>query len=38
VQWKRFIAEHDSWKREKDLKNAKEVVVEFKGRVNTKVR
>ena len=38
MQWKRFIAEHDSWKREKDLENAKEVVVEFKGRVNTKVR
>jgi len=26
MQWKEFIAEHDSWEREKDLENAKEMV------------
>jgi len=31
VQWKRFIAEHDSWKKEKNLENVKELdVVEKK--------
>jgi len=30
--------EHDSWEREEDLENAKEVVAEFKKRVNTEVR
>jgi len=34
VQWKEFTAEHDSWKREEDLENAKEVVAEFERRVN----
>jgi len=38
VQWKGFIAEHDSWKREEDLENAKEVVAEFEGRINAEVR
>ena len=38
VWWKRFMAENNSWKKEKDLENAKEVVVEFKGRINEKVR
>ena len=38
VQWKEFIAEYDSWEREKDLKNTKEVIAEFKIRVNTEVR
>jgi len=32
------MAEHDSWEREKDLENTKEVVAEFKGRINAKVR
>ena len=32
------MAEHDSWKREEDLENAKEAVAEFEGRVNTEVR
>jgi len=32
------MAEHDSWKREEDLENMKEVVVEFKERINTEVR
>ena len=38
VQWKRFIAEYDSWKKEKDLENAKELVAEFEGRINAEVR
>ena len=38
VQWKEFIAEYDSWEREKDLKNTKKVIAEFKIRVNTEVR
>ena len=38
VQWKGFMVEHDSQKREEDLENTKEVVTEFEGRVNTEVR
>ena len=38
VWWKEFTAEHDSWKKEEDLENAKEVVVEFEGRMNAEVR
>ena len=38
VQWKGFIVEHDSWEKEKDLENAKEIVTEFKRRINTDVR
>ena len=40
VQWKWFTVKHDSWKREKDLENAKKVVAEFKessSRVQRKV-
>jgi len=33
VQWKGFIAEYDSWEKEEDLKNTKEVVVEFERRI-----
>ena len=38
VQQKGFIAEHNSWEKEKDLENAKEVVAELKRKINTKVR
>ena len=38
VQWKRFIAEHDSWKKKEDLENAKKIVVEFEERLSTEVR
>jgi len=38
AQWKRFTAEHDSWKIEKDLENVNKVVAEFKRRMNTEVR
>ena len=34
VQWKEFMIEHDSWKKEKDLENIKKTVEEFKRRVN----
>ena len=30
--------EHNTWKKEEDLGNAKEVVVEFEGRMNAEVR
>jgi len=30
--------EHNSWEREKDLENAKEVVAKLKGRINAEVR
>ena len=38
VRWKRFMAEHDTWEKEKDLVNARELVDEFKGRLNVEVR
>ena len=30
--------EYDSWKKEEDLENAKEVVAKFEGRINVEVR
>ena len=30
--------EHDSWENKKDLKNVKEIVAEFKERINAEVR
>ena len=38
VQWKRFTVEHETLKKEEDLENTKEVVAEFKGKMNAKVR
>ena len=38
VQWKGFTVEHNSWKREKDLENAKKLVVEFEGKIKVEVR
>ena len=38
MQWKRFIAESDIWEKEKDLENTKELVNEFKGRLEIEVR
>ena len=38
VQWKEFTAEHDTWEREENLENVKEVVAEFEERVNAEVR
>jgi len=33
-----LIAEYNSWEKKEDLENTKEVVAEFKERVNAKVR
>ena len=38
MQWKGFTAEHDTWERREDLGNTREVLEEFKGRMNTEVR
>ena len=38
VQWKGFMAENDIWEKKEDLENAKELVDEFKGRLNAEVR
>ena len=32
------MAEHDTWEKEKDLVNARELVDEFKGRLDAEVR
>ena len=34
--WKRFTVENDTW--EKNLENIKETIVEFKERINTKIK
>ena len=33
VQWKEFTMKHNSWKKEEDLENTKEVVTEFEKRM-----
>jgi len=38
VRWKRFIVEHDTWEREENLGNAREIVEELEGRMSTEVR
>ena len=38
VHWKGFMVEYNSWKREEDLENVKEMVAEFEERVNIEVR
>jgi len=38
VHWKRFMAEHDIWIKRENLGNAKKVLEEFEGRMNTEVR
>jgi len=38
MYWKRFIIEYNIWEREEDLENTKEVVTEFKGKLNAEVR
>ena len=38
VQQKGFIVESDTWEKEEDLRNAKELVDDFKGRMGAKVR
>jgi len=29
---------HDSWEKEEDLENAKKLVAEFEGKINTEIR
>jgi len=38
VRWKGFTAENDTWEKEEDLENAKELVDEFEGRLSAEVR
>ena len=38
VWWKEFTAESDTWEKKEDLKNAKELVDDFEGRLGTEVR
>jgi len=38
VRWKGFTAEHDTWERKENLRNAREVLEEFKGRMNAEIR
>ena len=36
VRWKEFIAKNDSWKKEENLKNMKELVEEFKRKMEVR--
>ena len=38
VRWKGFIVEHDTWERKEDLENTKEVLEEFKERMDAEIR
>ena len=38
VRWKGFTAENDMWEKEEDLRNAKELVENFEGRLGAEVR
>jgi len=38
VQWKGFTVESNMWEKEEDLRNAKELVNNFEGRIGTEVR
>ena len=38
VWWKGFTAESDTWEKKEDLKNAKELVDDFEGRLGAEVR
>ena len=36
--WKRFIIKNNTWEKEEDLENARELVDEFKGKLSVEVR
>jgi len=38
MRWKGFTAESDTWEKEEDLKNAKELVDNFEERIRTEIR
>ena len=38
MQWKGFTAKHDTWEKKKDLGYIKDLVDEFKGRLEAEVR
>jgi len=38
VRWKEFTVEEDIWERKEDLKDAREALKEFEGRMNAEVR
>jgi len=38
VQWKEFTVENNMWKKKEDLRNAKELVDDFEGRLGAEVR
>ena len=38
VQWKEFIAEHDSWVKKEELGNAKEMLEDFERRIEAEIR
>ena len=38
VYWTGFTLENNTWKIKKNLKNTKEVVVKFEGRMSTEIR
>ena len=38
VQWKGFTAENDTWEKEEDLRNAKELVDNFEERLEAEVQ
>ena len=38
VCWKKFMVEHNTWEKEENLENAREVMEEFEGKMRTKVR
>ena len=38
VCWKRFTAENNTWEKEENLENVRELVDEFEGRISAEVR
>ena len=38
VRWKGFMLENNTWEKKKNLKNAKELVDDYEGRVGVEIR